>query len=55
MGGGFIGLELAENLKAKGLTVTVVEALPQIMANVLDAEMANYARQAADPRGHPPC
>lgn len=45
VGGGFIGLELAENLKAKGLTVTVVEALPQIMANVLDAEMANYARK----------
>ncbi len=45
VGGGFIGLELAENLKARGLTVTVVEALPQIMANVLDPEMADYARK----------
>ena len=45
IGGGFIGLELAENLKAKGLTVTVVEALPQIMSNVLDPEMADYARK----------
>ena len=36
---------LAENLKAKGLTVTVVEALPQIMSNVLDPEMADYARK----------
>lgn len=39
IGGGFIGLELAENLVEKGLDVTVVEAAEQVMAP-LDPEMA---------------
>lgn len=39
VGGGFIGLEMAENLRHKGLDVTLVEALPQVMAP-LDLEMA---------------
>lgn len=39
VGGGFIGLEVAENLQAKGLTVVVVEAADQVMAP-LDPEMA---------------
>ncbi|APT85446.1 FAD-dependent oxidoreductase [Corynebacterium aquilae] len=39
MGGGFIGLELAENLHARGIAVTLVEAAPQILAP-LDEEMA---------------
>ena len=38
-GGGFIGLELAENLVHAGLDVTVVEMLPQLM-RPLDPEMA---------------
>lgn len=38
VGGGFIGLELAENLVHKGLRVAVVEASAQVMAP-LDAEM----------------
>ena len=32
-GAGFIGLEVAENLKAQGLEVTVIDAAPQIMPN----------------------
>ncbi len=32
IGGGFIGVEMAENLKDRGLTVTLVEAAPHIMA-----------------------
>lgn len=32
IGGGFIGVEMAENLKSKGLNVSVVEALPHILA-----------------------
>ena len=32
VGGGFIGAEMAENLKSKGLNVSVVEALPHILA-----------------------
>jgi NADPH-dependent 2,4-dienoyl-CoA reductase/sulfur reductase-like enzyme/peroxiredoxin family protein/TusA-related sulfurtransferase/rhodanese-related sulfurtransferase len=39
VGGGFIGLEMAENLHAAGLAVTIVEALDQVMAP-LDPEMA---------------
>ncbi|MGH7296800.1 MAG: FAD-dependent oxidoreductase [Polyangiaceae bacterium] len=39
VGGGFIGLEMAENLVHRGLSVTVVEKLAQVMPP-LDAEMA---------------
>lgn len=39
VGGGFIGLELAENLVLRGIKTTLVEALPQLMPT-LDQEMA---------------
>ena len=39
IGGGFIGLEMAENLRRRGLETTLVEAGPQIMGP-LDPEMA---------------
>ncbi|MDY6049815.1 MAG: FAD-dependent oxidoreductase [Corynebacterium sp.] len=39
IGGGFIGLELAENLHERGLTVTVVEAADHVLG-MLDPEMA---------------
>jgi NADPH-dependent 2,4-dienoyl-CoA reductase/sulfur reductase-like enzyme/peroxiredoxin family protein/TusA-related sulfurtransferase/rhodanese-related sulfurtransferase len=39
VGGGFIGLEMAENLKHAGLTVSLVEMMNQVMAP-LDFEMA---------------
>jgi NADPH-dependent 2,4-dienoyl-CoA reductase/sulfur reductase-like enzyme/peroxiredoxin family protein/rhodanese-related sulfurtransferase/TusA-related sulfurtransferase len=39
VGGGFIGLEMAENLHHRGIRVTVVEALDQVMAPV-DFEIA---------------
>ncbi len=41
VGGGYIGLEMAEQFKRRGLAVTVVEALPQVMAP-LDPEMAAW-------------
>lgn len=41
VGGGYIGLEMAEQLKRRGLGVTLVEALPQVMAP-LDPEMAAW-------------
>ncbi|HPE88457.1 MAG TPA: FAD-dependent oxidoreductase [Spirochaetales bacterium] len=44
VGGGFIGLEMAENLHERGVFVTVVEAQPQVM-NVLDPEMAAMVHQ----------
>jgi NADPH-dependent 2,4-dienoyl-CoA reductase/sulfur reductase-like enzyme/rhodanese-related sulfurtransferase len=39
VGGGYIGLEMVEALRNRGLRVTVVEALDQVMA-VLDREMS---------------
>lgn len=41
IGSGFIGLEVAENLKARGLEVTIVEMASQVMP-ALDADMAMY-------------
>ncbi|MER3388860.1 MAG: FAD-dependent oxidoreductase [Microcella sp.] len=43
-GGGFIGLELAENLVHAGLDVTVVEMLPQLL-RPLDPEMAQIVTE----------
>ena len=40
MGGGFIGLEMAENLTHLGISVTLVEALPQLL-KPLDEEMVS--------------
>ncbi len=40
VGGGFIGLEMAENLTHLGLSVTIVEMLPQVMPP-MDAEMVS--------------
>lgn len=39
VGGGFIGLEMAENLVRRGLQVTIVEAAPHVLP-VIDREMA---------------
>ena len=44
VGGGFIGLEMAENLAKRGLAVTVLEKLPQVMPP-LDPEMAEPVRR----------
>lgn len=43
-GGGFIGLELAENLRHRGLEVTVVEMLPQLL-RPFDIEMAHLVAE----------
>lgn len=44
IGGGFIGLEMAENLHRAGLQVTLIEALDQVMAP-LDFEMAQLLHE----------
>ena len=41
VGGGYIGLEMAEQLRHRGFDVTVVEALPQVMTP-FDPEMAAW-------------
>ena len=45
IGAGFIGLETAENLKARGISVTVIDFASQILPNILDPEMAAYAKK----------
>jgi NADH oxidase (H2O2-forming) len=46
IGAGLIGLEMADTLHNKGMTVTVVEALPAILANTLDEDMSEPVLQA---------
>ena len=50
VGGGFIGLEMAENLVHRGIAVTIVELANQVMPP-LDPEMAEYAKQRLESRG----
>jgi NADPH-dependent 2,4-dienoyl-CoA reductase/sulfur reductase-like enzyme/rhodanese-related sulfurtransferase len=50
VGGGFIGLEMAENLAHRGIAVTIVELANQVMPP-LDPEMAEYAKQRLESRG----
>jgi len=51
VGGGFIGLEIAENLLARGLKVTVVDMASQVMPNLFDVEMADYIRKQLQAKG----
>ena len=44
IGGGFIGLEMVENLKERGLSVTLIEKLNQVMPP-LDPEMARLVER----------
>ena len=40
IGAGLIGLEMADNIKKKGMNVTVIEAMPNILANTLDDDIS---------------
>jgi NADPH-dependent 2,4-dienoyl-CoA reductase/sulfur reductase-like enzyme/rhodanese-related sulfurtransferase len=46
IGGGFIGLEMSENLVHRGMEVTIVEMADQLMPP-LDADMAEFVRRRA--------
>ena len=45
VGGGFIGLEMAENLRKLGLSVTVMDMAAQLLPNLLDPEVADFLRR----------
>ena len=50
IGGGFIGLEIAENLVHRGIATTVVEAASQVLAP-LDPEMAQLVSEELEHHG----
>ena len=47
IGGGYIGLEMAEALVQRNIQTTLVEAAPQVMST-LDADMAAHVQDAAE-------
>ena len=51
MGAGLIGLETAVALIERGLKVTVVEMLPQILPQMLDADMAKTVQEHLEAKG----
>ena len=51
VGGGFIGLEMAENLKEQGVSVTVIDVAAQILPDILDPEMAAYVKRHLAQKG----
>ncbi|MEG0391990.1 MAG: FAD-dependent oxidoreductase [Anaerovoracaceae bacterium] len=50
IGGGFIGLEMAENLAERGIQVSLIEAQNQVMAPI-DFEMAQLLHENMDSNG----
>jgi len=50
VGGGFIGLEMAENLKHLGLEVTLIQRGPHVMGP-MDPEMARYVERYMERHG----
>ncbi|HFI0500666.1 TPA: FAD-dependent oxidoreductase [Streptococcus suis] len=50
IGAGFIGLEMAENLALKGLTVTLVEQAPHVLPT-FDLEIARYIETELSEKG----
>jgi NADPH-dependent 2,4-dienoyl-CoA reductase/sulfur reductase-like enzyme len=51
MGAGLIGLEVAIALQEKGLKVTVVELLPQVLPQMLDPDMAKIVHEMLQDKG----
>jgi NADH oxidase (H2O2-forming) len=51
MGAGLIGLEVGVGLMERGLTVTIVELLPQILPQLLDADMAKMVQEHLESKG----
>ncbi len=50
IGGGFVGVEMAENLRERGIAVTLVEAAPHILAP-FDGDMAVAAERELEQNG----
>lgn len=46
VGGGYIGVEMAEGLRARGVTTTMITRSDQVMRRTLDADMAPFLQEA---------
>ena len=44
VGGGYIGMEMSESLKKRGLDVTVIEKMDRVLGN-MDTSIADYCRR----------
>jgi len=51
MGAGLIGLEVGVGLMERGLSVTIVEMLPQILPQLPDADMAKLVQEHLESKG----
>lgn len=51
IGGGFVGLEVAASARSLGKSVTVIEALPRLMARAVGALISEFMRAAHAERG----
>ncbi len=51
VGAGFIGMEMAENLMTQKLDVAVIDMANQILPNILDPEMADFAANKLRKKG----
>lgn len=51
IGGGFIGVELSDELRKRGKDVTVVELLPHVLSAVFDEDLAERAESILVDRG----
>lgn len=50
-GGGFIGLEVAENLASQGVKVSVIDFAPHVLPNFLDPEFSEYVENKMSDQG----
>ena len=51
IGGGYIGVEMAEALVGRGITVTMVDRAPEVMLSTLDPDVAALVSQAVRDAG----
>jgi NADPH-dependent 2,4-dienoyl-CoA reductase/sulfur reductase-like enzyme len=51
IGGGYIGIEMAEALVKRGMEVTIIERADQVMPTTLDADMAAHVQEGAEAEG----
>ncbi len=51
IGGGFIGVEISDELNKWGKNVTIVEILPHVLSLAFDKEIANKAQETLKKRG----